>query len=193
MKARKLVDWPLIRRDFEKSDISVKEIARWSGISDTAIHKRAVAEGWTPHKSRKPKKVRVPTPSPPPIVYVRQPTALTAATMDPETIIGRGRNLVLRLMDELDAVTANLGEITEAIYGETAKDDVDGRREAMLRAVSLKARSETLKTLALAAKTLAETTVPEGKKAQRQARAEQISGEGRFAVPSAPPQFRAVQ
>jgi hypothetical protein len=39
-------DWNRIRVDFEAGQIAVREIARSEGVSDTAIHKRAKAEGW---------------------------------------------------------------------------------------------------------------------------------------------------
>jgi hypothetical protein len=39
-------DWDRIRADFEAGHTPVREIARSEGVSDTAIHKRAKAEGW---------------------------------------------------------------------------------------------------------------------------------------------------
>jgi hypothetical protein len=39
-------DWVQIRTDYELGAISVREIARRHGVSDTAIHKRARAESW---------------------------------------------------------------------------------------------------------------------------------------------------
>jgi hypothetical protein len=39
-------DWDAIRRDFEAGELSIREIARREGISDTAIRKRAKADGW---------------------------------------------------------------------------------------------------------------------------------------------------
>jgi hypothetical protein len=39
-------DWAQIKIDFEAGDVSVREVARRHGISDTAIHKRAKAENW---------------------------------------------------------------------------------------------------------------------------------------------------
>lgn len=79
---------------------------------------------------------------------------LTAENADPAVIAARGRNLVVRLLDELDATSANLGEMQAAIVAETGNDETSRRRDAMLKAVGLKARADTLKALALAAKTL---------------------------------------
>lgn len=185
-KDKKPIDWAGIERDYTKTDLSIREMARWYNITDTAIRLRAKQEGWLrPDGARK---VAAPAPQPAPVVYVREPTALTAENTDPQAILGRGRNLVLRLLDELDATTANIGEIEAAIEAETGGDKNDRRRDAMLKAVSLKARADTVKALALAAKTLAETATaaPDGKKAQRQAGAEKASSQGRFAVPEPP-------
>ncbi len=181
-KAKKHVDWPAVEREYRKTDTSVRELAGWYQVDEAAIRYRAKRGGWTRPDPASPQ----PVPQPPPIVIVREPTALTAENTDPAAILERGRNLVIRLLDELDATTANLGEIEAAVAVETGNDENGRRRDAMLKAVSLKARADTLKALALAAKTLAETTAPEGKKAQRQAGAEKAASQGRFAVPQPP-------
>ena len=40
-------DWSAIERDYRAGQLSIREIARQRGRSDTAIHKRAKAKGWT--------------------------------------------------------------------------------------------------------------------------------------------------
>lgn len=176
---KKLVDWAEIERDFRTSPMSINELARWYGLSDTAIRKRAKAGGWvreaSSHGSR-----HEPLP---PKVYVG--TVLTHENASPEAIVGRGRNLALRMLDELDAETSKLGELETLI--DMAIDTGDGgrAREAAQQAVSLKQRAEILKSLALAAKTLAETGAPQGKKAERQAAAEKVAS--KFAAPPPPP------
>jgi hypothetical protein len=40
-------DWPAIRLLYEAGDVSVREISRRHGVSDTAIHKRAKTEDWS--------------------------------------------------------------------------------------------------------------------------------------------------
>jgi hypothetical protein len=65
--------------------------------------------------------------------------------------------------------------------------DDDKARQAALAAVSLKNRSEILKALAMAAKTLGESGAAPGVKKQRQAAGEHIAKtSSRFATPSAP-------
>lgn len=39
-------DWTQIKIDFEAGEVSVREIARRHGVSDTAVHKRARTESW---------------------------------------------------------------------------------------------------------------------------------------------------
>jgi hypothetical protein len=45
-KAKKQIDWLGIGRDCVKTDLSIREIARWYGCSDKAIRLRAKARGW---------------------------------------------------------------------------------------------------------------------------------------------------
>lgn len=70
--------------------------------------------------------------------------------------IANAKDLTGRLLDELDAVTAHLGEIQDLIEIETIGDKDSRRREAMLKAVSLPARAGVLKTLVAAMRAWAE-------------------------------------
>ena len=74
--------------------------------------------------------------------------------------------MIARMIDELDVVTSRSGELERLIEAETAEDRSSTRREGMLRAIGLGARSATMKNLATAAKTLSEINgSPQGKKA----------------------------
>jgi hypothetical protein len=179
-KAKKQIDWPGIERDYVKTDLSIREIARWYGCSDKAIRLRAKAGGWA-RPGAEPPQASPQGPQPPsevvePIVE-RIRTPLNSDTTKPEAIIGRGRILALRMLDELDATTSHIGEMEDAI--EEANPGKSGmrRREAMMKAVSLPVRAGTLKNLALAVKTLAETLAPAGKKAAAAEEA-RIAGQG---------------
>lgn len=153
-------DWSSIERQYRSNPRSIKEIARTSAVSDTAIRKRAAAYGWS------------------------RPSGAPSSRELPSSIIGRGRSLTLRMLDELEAVTCMAGDL-EALIGASLDADDEKRREAMAQAVSLKSRADVLRTLALAAKTLAEASAATGKKAERQAAAEERAA-GKFA-PVAPP------
>ncbi|MGR6329221.1 hypothetical protein ACU5AX_09155 [Sphingomonas sp. XXL09] len=87
-------------------------------------------------------------------------------------IVDHARQLVARMLDELDTVTSYQGELEEVIEIATANDENDQRRDAMMKAVSLPARSQIAKNLASALKTINEAGGPaKGKKAQAQDRA----------------------
>lgn len=186
---KKPVDWAEIERDYRTSSMSVREIARWYGITEAAIRKRAKKDGWERPSSQDGAQAEAANPEPEK-VYVG--TVLTPENTTPEAIVGRGRNLVMRMMDELDATTSRLGELESIIVASTDDGDVGGQRSALMQAVSLKTRSDVLKALATAAKTLAESSAPAGVKKQRQAAGERVSSGGsRFSAP--PPPMRLVQ
>lgn len=186
----KPIDWVEIERDFRTGTMSVREMAKWYGVSEGAIRKRAKANGWERSGTQSGTQAEGAHRAPP-MTYVG--TVLTPENASPEAIVGRGRNLVLRMLDELDATTTRQGELESIIVTSTDEADAAGQRAALLQAVSLKQRSEVLKALATAAKTLAESgpAAKGGIKAERQATAEQVAGGGRFAPPAPP--HRLVQ
>ncbi|WP_020187804.1 hypothetical protein [Methylopila sp. 73B] len=180
------IDWEAIKRDYGSGSMSIRELSRWYSISDTAIRKRAKKEAWLQPEPQASSHREPANPAP------RTPVEFTRAT--PETtsadaIIGRGRNLTLRMLDELDATTMRLGELETMIDMATDEGDGGRQRETLMQAVSLKQRSEVLKALATAAKTLSESgaAAPAGKKAERQAAAERAAGSGGRYAPPAPP------
>lgn len=180
------IDWVEIERDHRSGSMSVREMAKWYGVSEGAIRKRAKASGWTragTQDGTRPESAY----EEPQKVYVG--TVLTPENAAPEAIVGRGRNLVLRMMDELEATTSRLGELEGMIVSATDEGDAGKQREAMMQAISLKQRSDVLKALATAAKTLAETPAAAagGKKAEKQNAAERVGG--RFAPPAGPPKL----
>lgn len=167
------IDWSAIEKDFRFGSMSNVALGEWYGVSESAIRKRAKQGGWIRGEAARCE-----------IEPARTPA--TPETTSPEAIIGRGRNLTLRLLDELDATTSRLGELREIVDAVLDVGDTKAR-EAVERALSLKERSDVLKSLALTAKTLAEAGAPSGVKARRQAKADSAAqGGGKFAPPSAP-------
>lgn len=175
---KKPIDWTSIRSDWDKSNWSIRRIAEWYQISDAAIRKKAKLESWPerPKQQRKPVRTLGEDAG-------RAPVIAGIDVTDPEQIVGRGRNLVFRLLEELDASTSHAGEIEAMI--EMHEED-PRRQAALLKAVGLAGRANVIKALATAFKTWSEAQAPEGKKAQRQAAAEQIAAGGRFAPRTAP-------
>lgn len=152
-------DWDAIKAEYTKTPKSVRELGRWFSISDTAIRKKAKAEGWArpaPEGShREPDKNITVSP------------VVTAAAADVGSIIGRGRNLINRLLDELDASTTKIGELEDLIEKATADDKDPRRYNALMKAVGLPTRAGAMKNLANALKTLNEAKTT-GKKEQAQ-------------------------
>jgi len=108
----------------------------------------------------------------------------TAKPKSLDDAIQQAKDLTLRLMSELDAVTTHHGELEDLIIDETAGDRDAKRRNAMLRAIELPSRSATLKVLISATRAWADLEraaqpkplVP-GKKAAAQVAAE-TAGQG---------------
>ena len=171
--AKPPIDWPAIEADYRAGTMPIREMARWYSISESTIRTRAKVGKWvrtSAQASAHPARVAEARPQ-----TLRTP--LTLVTTDPKAIVGRGRNLVLRLLDELDTVTTCPGELEEMIERETAADENPRRREAMMKAISLPSRANTVKALALAYKTLADAGAPLGKK-EAAAGAAETAGEG---------------
>jgi hypothetical protein len=174
------IDWVSIRKEYEAGTQSIRAIAKWYKISDAAIRKQAKKHGWKVANQKESSQTK--------------PSAnLPVVALEPgeapkvEQVITRGRNIAERLLDELGAETLHKGEMEVII--QMAETDPD-RIQALKQAVSLPVRAKTLQTIALALKTMGETATeaPKGKKAQRQARAEEATtgGGNKFAAPSAP-------
>lgn len=186
---KKPVDWAEIERDYRTSPMSVREIARWYGVNEKSIRKRAKANGWERPQAAAGPQARSADPEPQK-VYVG--TVLTPENTTPEAIVGRGRNLVMRMLDELDATTTRIGELEDMIVSAIDDGADDKQKQAAMAAVSLKGRSEVLKALATAAKTFAEAGAPAGVKKQRQEAGERVAkGGGKFSAP--PPPLRLVR
>lgn len=173
----KPIDWEGIERDYCAGIMGIREIARWYGVSDTAIHKKAKAEGWM--RKEKPKG---------PFQESTESRTVTSeiivpASIKPEDLVDRGRAIAVRMMDELESVTAHVGDLEDMICDE--ESDLR-RRQALLKALSLSERAMTLKNLSATIKTLGEVSAPDGKKAARQAKAETSASGGKFAAPSGP-------
>lgn len=171
-KSDKPIDWAGIERDYRAGVMSNREMARWYGISETAIRKKAKAEAW--ERVKKPAHV--------------ERRSITAEIIPPakastEALPDRARGIAGRLMDELEAVTAHHGELEDMIC---AEESDPRRRQALLKAISLPERAMTLKNLSTTLKTLNETAAPAGKKEQRQQAAENVAGGGKFAPRSGP-------
>jgi len=155
----KATDWEAIEREYRAGQISVSEIGRQFGVSHTAINKRAKKEGWTRDLSKKVRQEVSARLVSAEVSAANAREAVDAAAArgvevvrQHRSVIGRGRDLTLRLLDELDATTTHVGELEEMIEEETAGDQSSQRRNAMLKAVSLPSRATVIRDLSNAAK-----------------------------------------
>lgn len=186
MNAKKTAtDWPAIEAEYRAGKQSIRAIAEWFSISDTAIRKEAKKRGWT--RANQPASSQ-------PATGANQsaPTAVIGEVTKVEEVLGRGRNLADRLLDELGAETLHMGEMEVII--QLSETDPD-RVQAIKQAVSLPTRAKTLQTIALALKTMGETATeqPKGKKAAQKSAADAATAPGgKFAPRPGPPQLRVV-
>ncbi|WP_313760179.1 hypothetical protein [Rhizobium sp.] len=174
-KENKPIDWAGIEKDYRAGALSVRDIARWYGVSHTAINKKAKSDGW----------VRVAQPK---HINRSEPVERVAKTLEPTADLSeKGKALASRMMDELDAVTSLHGELEDMIC---AEESDSRRRQALLKSISLGERAKTLKDISATLKTFNEAAAPAGKKAARKdAAAAAAAGGGKFAQRPGPPKL----
>lgn len=167
-KAKKSIDWSAIERDYRKTGLSIRELARWYGCDDKAIRLKAKAGGWARPGADTPQ----PTPQAPrPLAALIEPIKQGLRDLAPDgpaetpDIVERSRRVAMRLVDELDAITTRQGELAQIIDEALEGKDNAKQRESLRKMLSLSDRAMTLKNLALTVKTLAEAHAPAGKKA----------------------------
>lgn len=168
----KKIDWEAIEKAYRANVISLREIGREHDVSDTAIRKRAKADGWVRDLGEKVKErtrdklVRS--------LGSHEGSHEQQARTDEEIVeaasvtqasvvkvhrrdIAHGRKLVSILFGELMDSTASRHEIEETIEEELEHDapaTKAKRRAAMLKAVSLPSRAGAALSLAGAMKHL---------------------------------------
>jgi len=175
-----VADLDAIERDWKADTMTNVAIGVRHGVSEGYIRKVAKKFNW-----QRGAAVTPPTLPPPPREYLRRSSPDTGG-MDDKALAD---NLLRRMLDELDTVTSHIGELEELIELETHDDRDDRRRAAMMKAVSLPVRANTLKLLLMAQADAA----PEGKKGKKELLQEAavVAGKGKFKS-SAPPSLRAV-
>lgn len=153
-------DWEAIARDYRAGTLSIRAIAKKHGITDKAIRNKAEAEGW---KRNLADRIRQETQSA--LVRIAEGGEDEAIVKDAvqenvaiikthQKRIGKGAEVLERLLHELEADTLKMDEIEQFIEDETANDENGKRRAAMLKAVSLGNRAQTIQSLTNSMKTL---------------------------------------
>ena len=186
MTKRKNIDWAAIEAAFRAGKLSNRQIAERFEVSESAIRSRANKEKWvrTAHESAHL-----------PVQEILPPIDRMARPMHPaerRDHVEHAREIAGRMLDELDTVTSHVGELEQLIEVETADDENSRRRAAMMKAISLPARSMTLKTIVQAlavAKEVAGVGIGGGKKEEAKARAQEAAKPGNKFAPPAPPRL----
>lgn len=172
--------------------MSNRQLARKHGISPTSINNKIARENWTLNG---PTDYADLTPDEPDEVDDYTPDTSANNVRQTKALLKEAKGLAQRMLSEVENVTSHYDEIAKIIM--TTESDYR-RRQAMLKSISLDTRAKTLKEIvstikmieeaptkaAKAAKAAADKA-PDGKKAQRQAAAEQVHAT-RFAPRSGP-------
>lgn len=163
-EVKKPADWELIERDYRAGMMSLREIGKVHGISDTAIRKKAKAAGWERDLTEKVnEKVRtelvrsqVRTANPQTEREIIEAAAATVVQVvrGHRKHITRQIELVDLLTEQLVGAAGNREDIEDEIFAETAADENGKRRAAMLKAVSLPSHTSAVVSLSNALKTL---------------------------------------
>lgn len=157
-------DWEAIERAYRAGGLSIREIAKANGVSDTAIRKKATACGWerdlTARVNEKARialvrdGVRTANPQTEQEIVDDAASQVVAVVRSHRKRITLQTGLIDLLAEQLVSVAGKREDIEEAIFDETALDKDGRRRQAMMRAVSLPTHASTAVNLANALKTL---------------------------------------
>src|SRR6266404_7137409 len=137
----KLLDWSSIRREYEVEGIGPEALGEKYGCSSVTIYTKAKAESWTkPTLAQMNEDVDEVAEATgiAPIVEIEED--IDEEDLDSITIessILRQKYILARLMNELDATTAKMGQMKKWIAEETRDDRNTNRRRALYNAVSM--------------------------------------------------------
>jgi len=160
------IDWKKAERLYRQGLLSLNEIAQECGAkTEGTIRSHAKAHGWTRDLTNEMRnKTRVKMVEN--LATFANPDAVLTGMQDEQiieeaartqvqvvrehqTTLKRGHQLTLRMLDELDATTAYMGELQKLISSTVAPQ----RQEGLRRAISLSSRITSMRDLANAAKT----------------------------------------
>jgi uncharacterized protein YjcR len=167
MAGRK-TDWEALEVDYRAGIASIRELARKYDVSDTAIRKKAKADGWERdltekvHERVRSKLVRAEVRT----LNAREPGRTEAEIIEAaaETAVQvvqihrrdvrHGRLICAALFAELQDTSANREIIAESVDSETQDDSSPTRRNQMMKAISLPTRARAMLDLSAAMKNL---------------------------------------
>lgn len=176
MEKKPAINWDVIGRAFCEGKLTNTAIAAAHGITEGAIRRQAKRNGW---KRGEPFPEKV-------LAFASKPPAPEIAEgTEPAELL---EQLAARMLDELNSTTLAIGEMEDLIYNETHADRDGRRRAALLQAISLPNRAQTLARLtkALTDAKAAKAPAAKGKKETKADAAERVAAGGKFSPGRAP-------
>ena len=159
-------------------------------VSGDAVRKMAKRKGWEKFTPMPEKKVSE--------VYelaIKNPLSETISTKKNDQHAFMLMDLLERMLEELHQITTYQGELKALILAETGNDRDPKRRAAMLKAISLPIRTQTLKIISqilINTKRIGSSNAQLGGKKEQNAEKANVAIKGRFA-PSEPPKLSTVK
>lgn len=157
-------DWERIERDYRAGLLSIREIAKEQGVSDTAIRKKATAYAWERNLSDQVAamakaelvrtNVRTANPQTEQEIVEAAASQVVNVVRGHRSRIGRQVELVDLLTQQLVDVAGRRDEFEDAIEDMTVEDKTGERRARLMKAVSLSTHASTAVNMANALKTL---------------------------------------
>lgn len=161
-------DWERIEADYRAGLLSIREIAAACGVSHTAIQKRAKAQGWERDlqakikakadalvaKAEVAKSVATETLATERVLVEANAQVIADVRVSHRRDIARNRALVMKLMEELEIQTDNLGLLEQLEAALAREDGPEGLLKAFQRVTSTSGRIDSAKKLAEAMKVL---------------------------------------
>lgn len=172
MSDKKPTDWERIEADYRAGLLTLREIGEQHGVSHTAVRKRAAAYGWSRDLSAKIEAKREELVSKQLVskevsknkAETEKAIVEANAQMQADVIlshrssIGRGREIVSKLLEEVELQTDNC-ELFEQLAGLLARSDeksADKLNDIYQKVISLPGRTDVVAKLAQALKSLVE-------------------------------------
>jgi len=153
-------DWEAIARAYRAGILSIREVAKANGVSDTAIRKRAIAGGWKRDLSVRIDEqarvalVRSANPQTEQEIIDQASGQVVAVVRTHRKHINLQVGLVDLLTQQLVDVAGQREDFEAAIEEETASDKSGDRRARLMKAIALPTHASTAVNLSNALKTL---------------------------------------
>lgn len=158
-------------------------------VSGDAVRKMAKRKGWKKFTPMSEKKL-----APEVCEFtIKKPLSESFDTKKNDTLAYMSIDLAERMLEELHQMTTYQGELKALILAETEEDRDAKRRAAMLKAISLPIRANTLKTISqILINTKGNVSFGVSSKKQQNTEKAKVAIKGKFA-PSEPPKLSTVK